>query len=220
MKNVISGLILISFICIPNFILGQIENMTSDEEKPKQDVSESITTKDKYAIFAVTSDVGVFFSRNEYLKEVYLSNSYLNWSVGTEFGNSKFPIMPWVKYSQYKTSLDSVLLGGVVPVEEILAKRSQISFGLIYSSRIRNNHFLQFKGGMSYNFFSETTEFIETEQWGFLMSIGYMRRFNNFISFYTDLTYDFAKAKKVSYLNDWSGPMISLGISVNLAAEN
>ena len=199
MKIKFTPLALLTFLMVPTFLSGQTDSI-------------------KYPIFDVTIETGVFFPRSVDYQNIYNSKSCLNWSVGTKFGSSDWKFLPWIKYSQYQSSIDSIFIGEVFH-ENITAKRNQVSVGFINPIEIRNNHFLQLKCGLSYNFITETLTDMYSEKFGYIMSIGYMRRFSKWFTYYADVNYDYAKTDSGYAFKDWGGFLLNFGISINLGAN-
>jgi hypothetical protein len=199
MKSKFTKVALITFLMIPTFLNGQTDSI-------------------RYPIFDVTVETGIFFPKSIDYQDIYNSKSCLNWSIGTKFGTSDWKFLPWIKYSQYQSTMDSVTIGEDYH-QTLSAKRNQISFGLINPIEIRNNHFVQLKCGLSYNFISESSTDLYSEKVGYIMSIGYMRRLSEWFTYYADLNYDYAKTDNGYYFKDWGGFLINFGISINLGAD-
>ena len=109
----------------------------------------------KYPILDLTVETGVFFPRSEDFQNIYNSKSTFNWSVGTKFGASDWNYIPWIKYSQYQSKIDSLISNDVDNDSIINAKRNQISMGIVHPIKLKDNNFIQLKCGISYNFISE-----------------------------------------------------------------
>ena len=199
MKNKYTKVALITLLMIPTFLNAQTDSI-------------------RYPIFDVTVEIGVFFPKSIDYQNIYNSKSCINWSIGSKFGVSDWKFLPWIKYSQYQSSMDSVTIG-VDYHETLKVKRNQISIGLINPIEIRNNHFVQLKCGLSYNFMSETSTDLDSENVGFIMSVGYMRRLSKWFTYYADLNYDYAKTDTGYSFKDWGGFLINFGISINLDAN-
>ena len=175
------------------------------------------TDSTRYPIFDLTIETGVFFPRSEDFQNVYNSKSNLNWSIGTKFGTSDWNYMPWIKYSQYQSKIDSVISNDVDSL--IIAKRNQISIGIINPIKLRNNNYIQLKCGLSYNYISEELTELYSEPFGLIMSIGYMKRISKYLTYYVDLNYDYAKTNTGYYFKDWGGFLINFGLSLNIGAD-
>jgi len=199
-RKLMARLTFIAFLVFPTLMFGQ-------------------TDSTRYPIFDLTIETGVFFPRSEDFQKVYNSKSNLNWSIGTKFGTSDWNYMPWIKYSQYQSKIDSVITNDLDNDSLIIAKRNQISIGIINPIRLKNDNYIQLKCGLSYNFISEELTELYSEPFGLIMSVGYMKKLSKYVTYYVDLNYDYAKTNTGYYFKDWSGFLINFGISLNIGAD-
>ncbi len=170
----------------------------------------------KFLIAEITYDAGVFFPRNENFQNSYNTKSNFNWSIGTVVGQSNHLFNIWGKYSQYGSEFDSLKADGTF--SSIVAKRNQLSIGFINPISLSNKTYIQLKSGISYNFIYEDLSKLYSEQIGFLFSVGYMKRLP-FISYYFDFGYDYTRVVQGKYFSDWSGVLISTGLSFHLVSQ-
>lgn len=181
--------------------------------------SYSQTDSTKYGVVDVTLESGIFFPGSEDYKNTYNSKSVHNWSLGAKFGSSNYKLLTWFKFSQHKLEFDSKDIKDIMNFDStLLAQRQQISVGLVNPIKIKDNHYIQLKYGLSYNFIKETLNEIEDKNIGLIMSVGYMKRVSPLFTYYVDLNYDYAKTKTGYQFKDWSGLLINFGISFNLEA--
>jgi hypothetical protein len=183
----------------------------------KINVSNAQSDTISYQIFDFTIEPGVFFPNSQNFQYSYNSKSAFNFSFGAKFGKTDWKVLPWIKFSRYQSKIDSLITTEVA--DFAIAKRNQISVGIVNPVKLRNNDYLQFKCGLSYNLISEEMTELVSKTPGFIMSVGYMKRFTKFFTYYVDLNYDYAMSESGYYFKDWSGFLINCGLSVNIAAE-
>jgi len=171
----------------------------------------------KYPIFDWSIETGVIFPQNDDFYNIYNSKSNFNLRFGLKFGNSTWKTLPWVKYSMCTTKMDTLLTFSTKYDSMAIARRNQIAIGVVSPIKLKGNNYIQLKYGLTYNFLLEETTRLETNVFGLLMSVGYMKRFSNFLSYYIDINYDYAKTRKAKVFNDWSGFVIMTGVSFNVA---
>jgi len=140
------------------------------------------TDSTKYPIFDVIIETAMFFPQSEDFKTFYNSNSTFNWGVGIRLGTSKSKFLGWFKYSRYQAIIDTLVSNKAY--HRFIARREQLSIGVINPIKIKENHFINLKSGISYNTFVETSTNIDSDVIGFIFSFGYMRRYSKYFTYY------------------------------------
>ena len=175
----------------------------------------------KFTICDLTFKGGFFFPNNTRLQNKYNSKSDFNWTIEMSFGNSNSKIIPWIGYSHSKLTLDTVKdIRGITIDSSFIASKRQILFGLITPVKLSSNDLLLLKWGISYNFIKETTSNLNSEPFGFLVSLGYLRKVSKIINSVFEIGYDYTRVNKSDKYREWSGLKISIGLSLNLGAVN
>ena len=199
-RKSLASLVVFIFLLLPTYIFGQADST-------------------RYPIFDLNFEAGVFFPQSEDFQEVYNTKSSFNWSIGSKFGTSEWKFLPWMKYSQYESRVDSVIVNDEENDSLLIAGRKQISLGFVHPIDLRNDNYFQIKCGITYNFISEELTDLNSEPFGLIMSVGYMKRLSKYMTYYLDLNYDYAKATSGYRFKDWSGFLVNSGISINLGAD-
>lgn len=182
-----------------------------DSEKPTKDST--------YGIFDLNFESGVFFVKNSHLQTAYNVRTNYNWSLGIKFGASDWRFLPWFKYASYKSSVDTAKLNSRLEDHRVSMQRKQLAVGLVNPIQLSDKHYLQFKGGVSFNGFSDEWTGLISSNWGMTFSVGYMQRISRYVSYYVDLNYDYAQTRPEELHRDWSGFLVNAGISLNIGAE-
>ncbi len=177
------------------------------------------TDTSKFDIWDLTLESGVFFPRSDGFKDLYHTSSSFNWSIGMQFGTSKSDFLPWIKFGQYRSDIDSTLTVDDESFNALTARRIQVAVGLNHPVRLPDNNFLQLKTGVSFNLVSEFSTDQQEEAVGFIMAVGYMRRISRNITYYLDFNYDYLKTEDSLFFNDWGGFLINMGIGINLMGK-
>ncbi len=180
--------------------------------------SNAQTDSIRYGIINVSPEVGVFFPRNENFQNLYNAKSYFTYSVGLDFGTSRWTYRPWFRFTGM--TVENNLRGTTTDSTQISAIKKEYSFGIMRPYRIRSNDYIQLKLGFTYNVITESTSKIDANVFGYVFSVGYLHRIDKFISYYIDLGNDYARVNSSSNLREWSGFRMDIGISVNIGVSS
>lgn len=175
-----------------------------------------------YIVADLDLEGGVFLARNPFFQTHYLTGTMMYTGFGVKFGMSTSNVYPFIHYSRMAVAsvTDSInrVTGESGNVKEFQAKKNQVSLGMMNLFRFSRGNYLQFKYGLSWNFIKEDFTQTDEKRFGFIMSVGFMKRISKAFSAYIDLGYDYAGTRN-SYMRDWSGFIIKTGLAVNLAFE-
>lgn len=171
----------------------------------------------RYGILNISPEVGMFFPRNENFQNLYNAKSYFIYSVGVDFGTSKWTYRPWFRFTGM--TVENNLRGVASDSIQISAIKKEYTFGIIRPYRIRSNDYIELKLGLTYNVITESTANIDAGVFGYVFSVGYLHRIDKYVSYYVDLSNDYARVNSSSNLREWSGFRMDIGISVNLGVS-
>lgn len=166
-------------------------------------------------------ETGVFFPNDSNFETTFGTNSAVNWRCGLDFGNHNWKVFPWVKFSTFKFS-DSVLTTSYVDtvqqttLTEASLRLHQISIGLAFPIKLKNNDQFIFRCAISENRHKINGEYLSDNKFGLFMSAGYKRSLSRNLDFTLDLSHSYNKNSLDTEFRDWSGFSLNMGLAINI----
>lgn len=155
---------------------------------------------------------GIYFLKNNVLKENYSTRSMFYYGFGFQIGHPQtFKIIPFAQINFSKYTIDKVLYQNTKADSSFSMK--QIIVGVILPVYSLHDTYVRMKCGYSLSTIKDTFHTVDDSPFGLQLGLGIERRFIGNTRIYTDFSYLYQKSKNPNF-KDFDMTRLSLGLAL------